>query len=134
MRPADAIARRLQTLGIGTEGVTIFVGSDVSIPLTTVAGPAVASVVATGGGRRQKVQNPGGGSIKNPHFQLTFRHRQYTPAENLAYQAYAGMDVANLLVVDVFFLHIVPMQEPFDLGKDANGNVRIVFNVETLIR
>lgn len=132
MRPADAIARRLQNLGLGTEGTTIFVGSDVAIPLTATTGPAIYTVISTGGGRRQKVQN--GGSLRNPHFQIVARHKLYATAESAAFQAYAGMDVANIQIVDVFFLHIVPMQEPFDLGKDANGNVRIVFNVETLLR
>ena len=132
MNALDALATRLQTQGVGIKGVTIFTGSDADLPTLTQTGPAIISIMQTGGVRRVRIHGQGpSGAIHGPHFQIVARHPRYPNAEALCYSALAEIEMENTLIADVFFLHVVPMQDPFELGKDQLGNPRVAFNVET---
>lgn len=137
MLAIDALVAHLVEIGAGTIGLnaTILKGSDAVVPLTTQDGPVIVTIASAAGGRRQKVQN--GGGLRSPHFQIVFRHKVGKLAEAAAHAAWPKMDLVNVTLGGpggVFFLHVVPMQEPFDHGKDTLGNARHAFNVETLHR
>lgn len=123
---------RLQSQGLGVMGGTIMVGSGADIPNTTRDGPAIITIISTGGRERIRIQD--GGSLRQPAFQVTARHKRFEMAEVMAYAAMAALDFSNLQLEDLFFLWSSPQQEPFDLGKDGVGNLRSVFNVQTCLR
>jgi hypothetical protein len=135
MTPLDALAQRAISTGLVTANLTIFTGSDPDLPSISPTGPAVMTIAQTGGTRRTRIQGlPPSAGLKYPHFQFVARHPRYPNAEALAYAVHGAMELENVLIGDVFFLWIVPMQDPFDHGKDANGRPRVAFNVETCWR
>lgn len=133
MRTLDAIVLRLENLGLGSGGTTIFAGSDVAVP--NGPGPFI-SILETAGRPPLGAHNTS--SLRQPGFQIVGRGDIYPDVGTLVDQAYAalgGVDgLANILLGDVFFLTIRPAGEPFNLPNDAQGRVRIAFNVNTIRR
>jgi hypothetical protein len=135
MRAMDAIVQRLVQKGLGTAGVTLFAGTETDLPVLP-ANQVLGSVLESGGEPPQTTHSSG--SIRRPHFQVTFRHSRYPDAAakaEAAWLALGGEDgVANVQISDVFFLYIRPQQEPFGMPVDANSRARVSFNVATAWR
>lgn len=128
MRTIDAIVERLRTQLSLIPGKTIFKGSDVVLP---DGGPLV-TVIETAGRPSTRVHNSK--ELSRPGVQVTVRGPLYEPVGAMvdaAYVALGGGDrpLANILIGDVFFLDIAPVQPPFQLPNDPKGRVRLVFNV-----
>lgn len=134
MRTLQAVIDRLEAQGLGTEGMTIFAGSDVDLP--GIPG-GFLTLAETGGGVPIGTHNAG--SLRQPTVQVTARADVYTDAAalaDLAYLALGGGDqpIVNLDIGGAFFLWMRPTNEPLQLPIDANGRNRLAFNVASLRR
>lgn len=130
MRVLDAIARRLQDSGVGTEGTTIFAGGDVFIPQDGTS--AIITLTETGGRPPDRVHNSM--PILHPSVQIVARADQYPNAAAMidaAYNALGGQNkIVNTTLSGIFFLDIHPTSEPLQLPVDAQGRVRLAFNID----
>lgn len=132
MTTIEALATRYATIpGMSlVDPVTLFYGPKAERPDTDAG---ILTIHATGGpppdGTQQELA-----ALKYPTFQITARAAEYLDALALGNAAFALSSVANILLGDVFFLHIFPRQsEPFDLPLES-GRARVAFNIETLRR
>jgi hypothetical protein len=133
VRTMDAIGQRLQDQGVATPGTTLFAGSDVNIP----PGPGpILTIAETPGQAPIGAHNTT--SIRQPAPQITARGDEYPAVAallELAYTALGGTNgLSNILIGDVFFLWLRPAGEPFQLPNDAQGRVRLAFNVKSARR
>jgi hypothetical protein len=92
------------------------------------------TILETGGDAPLGTHNEGYLALRRPGFQITARARRYQVASALIQQAFTALSFSNTQIGDRFFLHAVPLQEPFSLPNDANGRVRLAFNLATLLR
>jgi len=134
VRTIDAVASIIETAGIAVAGITLFAGSDADLP--RISG-ALITLVESGGGPPVGIHNSR--ALRQPSIQLTVRGDIYTEITTmleLAYIACGGGEVplANFSVGDAFFLWMHPAQEPFQLLNDAQGRVRLAFNIDFLRR
>lgn len=124
MRTIDAIAVRIKQRGVAT---VVYKGSDVVIPAGD--GPFV-SLIETAG-RLTQVHNAS--SILEPAIQVTVRGGKFDATGaivDLAWDELGGKDkIVNMLIGDVFFLWLHPVQPPFQLPNDPQGRVRLSFNL-----
>jgi hypothetical protein len=131
VRVIDAVATRLVSEGVGTKGVTIFAGGDVYLP--SAGSPALLSLTETGGAPPDRVHNAK--AIRHPTAQVVARAGKYPDAAALidrAYNALGGDEdnrVVNLTIEGIFFLDIHPTSEVLQLPVDAQGRVRLAFNI-----
>jgi hypothetical protein len=133
-RPILAVLRLLQDRGCGTEGETLFGGTDSDLPNVPTA---ILSVQQTGG-PLVRVHNTS--SLRFPGFQVTARGDVYNEVDELIHRAFDAIDggetqkIVNLLVLDTFFLWMRPASVIYTLPNDVNQHVRLVFNVESECR
>lgn len=131
MRVLDAVATRLESQGVGTKGVTIFAGGDVYLPSSGT--PALLSLTETGGAPADRAHNTT--SIKHPTAQVVVRADTYPDAAAMidaAYDKLGGDEnnrITNMTIDGIFFLDIHPTSEPLQLPVDAQGRVRLAFNI-----
>lgn len=131
----DAMVERLEDQGVGTGGETIFAGSDIDLP--SAGSPALLTLAESGGFPPMRIHNSS--SIRYPSIQITARGSDYQEVSTLldeAYEALGGGDVkiVNQTIGGVFFLDIHPYTEPLQLPLDAQGRVRLSFNVASTRR
>jgi hypothetical protein len=133
MRTMDAIILRLEQRAIGVGGETIFAGADASLP----GGPGPFVTVSETGGR-PPIAAHNTTSLHQPSLQLVARGDLMPDVGTLVDQMHKimGGDVglSNILIGDVFFLYIRPTGEPFQLPNDAQGRVRLAFNINSMRR
>lgn len=133
METIDAVALRLEQEGVGAGGTTIFMGSDVNFPGNV---SAFISIMQTAGKPPIGVHNST--SLRQPALQITARGDRYGDVQILVADAYSALGgdegLSDILIGDVFFLSMRPSSELFDLPPDAQGRVRIAFNVNALRR
>ena len=137
MTSIEAIIQRLADLGLGVPGhraddqVGIFAGTESDLPTHK---NGFYTIIETGGRPPVGTHNEGHLAIRRPSFQITARAQRYTVARALAGGAMAGLTMTNVQIGDRFFLDARPAQDLFSLPNDANGRVRVVFNLETTHR
>lgn len=128
-RVLDAIGTRLQDQGVGTQGTTIFAGGDVYLPSSGAV--ALFTLTETGGSPPDRVHNST--PIRNPAAQIVARADDYPTAAaaiDLAYDALGGSaPIVNTTIAGIFFLDIHPTSEVLQLPVDAQGRVRLAFNI-----
>lgn len=116
--------------GIPTAKITI--GSSFKMP----AEGEFLSLIVTGGLAPQYVHNSRGTpAYVQPGMQLLARSKNAVDAEALIHQAYDIIcPVRDTLLGTTLYLFIKPVQEPFDMGLDANTRSCWAFNIRTLKR
>lgn len=133
MRTADAAVLRLVDRGVAVMDENVFIGSDVVLP--PGPGPFI-TVMETAGRGPIPVHNAK--ALRQPALQLTVRGdlmSDVEPLVELSYDALGGdPQIANELIGDVFFLWMRPASDIFSLPNDAEGRVRLAFNVNFLRR
>ena len=125
----DEIGSYLQSVGVGAVGSTIFKGDLPDEPVACLAlldGPSSMPDFAHG---------TDGPNIEYPRFQIIARGTREAggqiAARQLADNAYVALcRVVNLTLSGTRYLRIEPLQTPFLIGRDANGNVQIGANFE----
>lgn len=132
-RPLAAFTQGIVEAGHGVYGTTLFEGDDVDIPLSSVSGPAIISVLESGAGPRDDL-NHTGERVGHPSFQVTVRHARFPNAAAKIDALYAWANKTNQTMGGRFWLTIRPIQRPFGRGKDASGRTMLTFNVETSVR
>lgn len=130
----DDLAARLVSLGVGTLTTTavsaIFFGPKPIIP--EGIGPYI-SLAETGGTSRLKTHSS---SAKRPSAQLVVRASTRAAARSKAkdaHDAFSGVDgcgLFNITLNGVFYLSIIPTQEPFDMPVDEKNRARVMFNLD----
>ena len=124
----DELAARLVSLGIGTIGASIFLGSKAIIPVGD--GPFI-TLTETGGSAPTRIHNKNPVNTQRPTAQIAVRAKSYLVARQKAKDAYAALDgVYNTSLSGVLYHSITARQEPTDIGLDDAGRPLIVFNVE----
>jgi hypothetical protein len=68
-------------------------------------------------------------SLVRPSMQLLARAATYVAAMTLARAAYTALLLRDTTLSGTRYLLIEPLQEPFDLGLDANGRAQVAFNI-----
>lgn len=112
-------------------GVTIFAGGDVYLPAEGF--PALLSLTETGGAPPDRVHNAK--AIRHPTAQVVVRAGEYPDAAAMIDQAYDALGgdetnrIVNVTIEGIFFLDIHPTSEPLQLPVDAQGRVRLAFNI-----
>jgi len=126
----DDLVTLLQVGGCGTFGTTIFSGPKASIP-----GPGAGAFLTlreTGGSKPDIIQNtpllPG---YVKPSAQIVARSDDVKEARDLIQLAYGVLfPVRNQFVNGTWWVWIMMVQEPFDLGEDEDGRPRFAFNID----
>lgn len=114
-----------ESRGRGVFGSTLFLGSK-SLPKAGT----VLTVIETGGMAPSRVHNRTPPAIRRPGAQISVRSDSRTAAAALAGQAYADVcDVLNMDLNGTRYLAITPRQEPFDMGTEDDGRIKVGFNV-----
>jgi len=132
MLDSEAVAAYLESKSVGVQAQSIFIGLKVTLP--SGDGPYL-SILDTGGSAPQFTHNGVRPGIRNPTFQVVCRAKTYLAAMTMARNAYNALsEVRNTLLSGVYFLRIVPIQEPFDLGADETGRPKVAFNIHCNIR
>lgn len=123
----------LEAEGIGTYGISIFVGSKSIIPAGD--GPFV-SLAETGGAGEEGTHNlsPVTFAYVRPSAQVVCRARDYLDARQKAEDCFLALNFVNQFVAGTWYRILGPKQEPFDLGVDDAGRARVVFNIECVKR
>lgn len=122
----DEIAARGVAQSLGVVGTTIFISSKAVIP--TGDGP-YTSIIATGGAGARYAQNANTPFAQRPGAQILVRALAYSVAEALARQWYNALTLRNVTLSGTYYQDLLPTQEPFDLGLDAQGRAQVAFNV-----
>jgi hypothetical protein len=124
----DDLVTLLEEDGVATYGVDLFTSTKAAPPMLPSGS---LMVIETGGSGADRTHNatirP---AIVRPGAQITARALTYQRANALARLAYdAFVVVHNRWVNSGWYLEINPLQEPFDGGLDARGQVQCQFNV-----
>lgn len=136
----EDLANHLAANGVGTVGTNIFLSSKATVP--TGSGPYLVLTQTSGRGPTF-THNEDAPATRHPGAQLVFTagdDRARTPSG-----AYAAAEAMAQAAYDVivrmvntrqggFYLNVVPLQEPFDLGLDATNRARVAFNVTSNMR
>lgn len=132
-RTLDALVKIAENANVGTGGTSIFAGTDVDFP--NGPGPFLSLLETPG---KPPVGAHNASSLRQPGIQVTARGDEYPTVAamlELALLAYGGEQaLVNIEVENVFFLTIRPSSEPFTLPNDAQGRVRIAFNLSAIRR
>lgn len=125
----DEVAARLASLGVGTVGSDIFLGSKAVIP--TGDGPYL-SLIETGGTGSRRTHN--GTPVAKPTAQILSRAKSYTVARTklkAAWDALGGdKGLHNVTLGSTFYQSITPRQQFGDIGLDGSARPMIVFNID----
>lgn len=123
---SDEIKARLVAQGMTAS--TIFVSSKAKPPAT---GDYVL-LTETGGIGPYRTHNDVSPSFVRPNMQVIAGSETAAAARALIKAAYdALMGVRNMTLSGTRYLLIDALQEPFDLGPDANTRIRFAFNINT---
>jgi hypothetical protein len=125
----QAIITRLVSAGAGVAGVDIFAGNDNVGPEDGVDEHII--VMPTPGRTPEGTHNEGFTAYRRPSFQIVAKAERYPDAHARAEIAYDALQATNETIGGVFFLSMMPLQEPFALPPDAQGRSRVVFNIAT---
>ena len=130
---AEDIVYLEEAAGVGTFGATIFATSKSVIPKGD--GPFL-SIRETGGTSPLRTQNSVAvPAYQRPSAQLVARASKPVDAKSMARAAYnALVGVRNRMVNGVYYREINPVQEPFDIGLDAQERIQYAFNVNAVKR
>lgn len=110
----------------------LFYSSRANIPplSPTTTDPVYVSLIETGGVPPEYTQDTQGVAYTMTGFQITCRAKSYVTAREIARLIYNALClVTNQLIGSTWYLAIYPRQEPFDMGLDDVGRIRVVFNV-----
>jgi hypothetical protein len=126
----EDIVTQLESNGVGTYGVNIFISTKRGIPVLA-SGQATLQLIKTGGTAPENTQNstetP---AYSNPGCQITCRAGDWVTAYGMAEKAYLSLfKVRNQFINSGWYRSIKPLQEPFDSGVDERGQVLVRFNV-----
>lgn len=127
MWPMDLVDR-LTANSVGTYLVDIFVGSSADIP--DGPGPYL-SIRDTGGNRPMRTHNNNSPSSRRVSAQLVTRAETLADAYAMAIAARDVLDgVYNETLSGTRYVFIEAIQEPTDMGLDAQKRPMVVFNIE----
>lgn len=119
--------------GVAVYGTSLFVSSRAVIP--TGDGPYLALIETGGSGPRRTQNAVATPAYVQPGAQVIAFASTEPAAKTMITNAYNVLvGVSNRLVGSVWYLWIRPLQEPFDMGLDEAGRIRIGFNVIALKR
>lgn len=128
----DELAARYVAQGVGVLGTSILLSNKAVVPDTD---SAVLTITETGGTSPERSQNavttP---AYQRPRAQILARAKSYQAARALAKAAYDASFVRNTALSGTFYRELDPVQEPFDMGLDANQRARVAFNVAAIKR
>lgn len=128
----DDIAIYLESLGVGTRGVTLFEGT---LPQEGPGlGPPdqVIALYEIPGMGAEHIHNVVGPAVEQPSVQVRVRGAPfgYAQARALAQQAFLALDgLTNQTLNGTFYRSIFALQSPFGLGTDAWNRPAILFNI-----
>jgi hypothetical protein len=116
----------LESEGVGTGAVDLFISSKTSLPKDKTH----LVIVETGGTGSLRTHNIPGDAYENPSAQILARSISYVEARSLLARAYnALVKVRNQRINGTWYVEIRGLQKFIDLGLDENSHVRIAFNV-----
>lgn len=120
----DEIGTYLQTQGVGTLAVDLFLGRMPATPDTAM------SVMEYGGLAPVKAMSatPGAAVLEMPSIQVLSRSANYTTARTRAESAYKKLDGFSGVLSGVRYGFISANQAPFFIQRDENDRVWIGFN------
>ena len=124
----DDLVTKLQTDGVGTLGVNIFVGSRTSQPVKSFP---ILHIKKTGGTSPEQTQNatlrP---AFLQPGAQIVAVHQDADVAEAYASSAYYSLgQVRNEFINSGWYRRIRCLQEPYDISVNDDEQSQFVFNV-----
>lgn len=123
----DDIASYLQTQGLGTLAVDLFLGTSPPDPDATIV------IREYGGGQPVFLATGGEPAYEYPRFQLTCRGVDYVSARDRAERCYRALSrIANQQVGTSWYLRVVPLQSPFPVGQDESDRELMVANFEAI--
>jgi hypothetical protein len=135
MALVDDIIYVLEQAGVATPATNLFVGPLAVVPRQLPSGQPVLVITATPGAGPTETHNiTNAPSYTNPGAQLAGHGIDYDETVALVQDAYDALyPIRNQYVgsgsVLPWYLWIRPLQEPFPIGVDAQGVIRVVFNV-----
>ena len=109
----------------------LFYGSRANLPplSATTTDPVYVTLIETGGAPPEYTQDTPGAAYTLTGLQITCRAKSYVSARETARLIYNALClVRNQTIGSTWYLAIYPRQEPFDMGLDDVGRVRVVFN------
>lgn len=127
----DILVAILEDDGVGTYGVTIFVGTRSAAPPVPLPSGTL-TIIETGGTGAERTHNDDVGppATIRPGAQLTARAADYATAESLGRAAYNSLvRRQNQTIAGAWVKDIIALQEPFDGGINGRGESQIIFNV-----
>lgn len=133
----DDLLELFRTQGIGTPNSNMFASSKASIP--TGNGPYL-SVTETGGSGQEGTHNDsrvGKNGYEQPNAQIICRAVNYNAAKTMAVKAHAAIvkvGSKSQMVNGTWWRSAKALQQPFDLGSDAQGRPQVVFNIAVVKR
>jgi minor capsid protein len=121
------LGTKLQAAGLGVQGTTIFGSLNAIIPAG--AGPFV-HLVEYGGAPPGETHDDPGTAIDRPRVQVSVHAASYAVADAHAQACHRELSrIVNALINSTFYVRVVPLQQPFDLGPDASNRATVAFNV-----
>lgn len=125
----DDLKIRLVAQGVDLNPAAVILKSS-SADLPPVGTGAIVTIGETGGTAPTRVQNQSAARTRRPSAQIVVRADSYQVARAKAEQAFAALDgVFNTTINGVWYVSIVALQEPTDIGLDDVGRPRLAFNV-----
>jgi hypothetical protein len=119
----EHIGQLLAQQGHGTLAVDLFIDSRPDTPDTCVA------LTTTGGQTPTWVHDSAAVSTELPTFQVLARSKSTTAARDKVHAIYAYLQtLGNSMINGVFFQRLVPLQTPFNMGRDGNNRWLWVVN------
>lgn len=118
---------------VAARGSTLFWGSKASLPVKGKGAKTFLHVVVYGGQAPLKVHNTGAApALQRPRAQVVAHGEEPAAAWALAQAAYTACFVANTRLSEVWYPCLSALQDPFDMGLDESGRLKVGFNVEAL--
>lgn len=132
----DDLQTLMEDAGVAVLGTDLFLTTAQRVPILASGEPTV-QIVETSGSSPERTQNyvfrP---AYTRPAAQITVRGRNVDAVRAKAREAYnAVVGIRNSWIINTamtssgWYREIVPLQEPFDVGKDDRDQARYGFNV-----
>jgi hypothetical protein len=125
----DDLASVLVGGGLGTLGTDLFLSSRAVVP--ALPSGSTVHIIETGGTAPHNTHNSTASpAYLQPGAQITVRANDYRVAITKARAVYESLyGIRNEFIGSGWYLWVKPLQEPFDLGVEDNGQSRVAFNV-----